>query len=140
LMFVSVHYSKQLPPELRENAFMVFVAFVNNENARKKIYEEFNTCFENRKEFERVFPWCTKDHRMMVLMNKFSGPDVAKFSLVRWDKVDSGSGSGFGSGSASAYSSGSSFASGSGSGSLFEPAFKLKYVCTPSGIVLGQKT
>lgn len=69
LFFVSMQYCKSLLPQMRQQTRMVFMMAEKNPANRVKLYDSFNTCFNDREQFDALMQSLTKDYHAMVLSN-----------------------------------------------------------------------
>ena len=71
---LAVQDPKQIKPDIRGQIKQVFVAPEKSPQNRERVFECFNPCFANYKEFDRAMLRCTKDRRQMVMyMHQGSG-------------------------------------------------------------------
>jgi hypothetical protein len=71
---LAVQDPKQIKPDVRSQIKQVFVAPEKSPPSRIRIFECFNPCFANFKEFDKTMMQCTKDRRQMVMyMHQSSG-------------------------------------------------------------------
>lgn len=71
---VALQDPKQIKPDVRSQIKQVFVAPEKSPPSRLRIFDCFNPCFSNFKEFDKTMLRCTKDRRQMVMyMHQGSG-------------------------------------------------------------------
>ena len=67
LFMLSLQYTKVIGPQYRSQIHRVFCSVENNPGNRRKIYDEFNPCFGEFDEFDRVMVACTRNYEVLVL-------------------------------------------------------------------------
>lgn len=67
LFMLSLQYSKVIGPQFRSQIHRVFCSVENTPGNRRKIFEEFNPCFREFEEFDRVMVACTRNFEVLVL-------------------------------------------------------------------------
>lgn len=68
-IIIALQYVKSIGPSLRSNTDYIIASREKSVAYRRKLYDEFNICFENFQDFDRAFDTCTLNYDSFVLAN-----------------------------------------------------------------------
>lgn len=77
-MVFAVQYLMDIQPALRTNVDYVFALRENIKANREKLYKYFFGCFDNYRQFEKVFEQTTQNNECIVLDNTNTSNDISK--------------------------------------------------------------
>jgi len=66
-LILSMQYSMDLDPSIRQQIDFVFLSREKNKHYREKLYNAYNVCFESPSAFDRAMTSCTNDFETFVL-------------------------------------------------------------------------
>lgn len=75
MLFLSMQYCKNITPDLRGQAKLIFACNEKNPQNREKLYDAFNPVFRNFLDFDKCMKTCTMNREVFVLNNQHTNSD-----------------------------------------------------------------
>lgn len=87
MLLITMQYPLGIPPKLRTNVDYVFILREPYANNRKRIYENYASCFPTFEAFCQVMDQCTENYECLVIDNNVKSNKLQ--DMVYWYKAES---------------------------------------------------
>jgi hypothetical protein len=86
MLLITMQYPLGIPPKLRTNVDYVFILREPYANNRKRIYENYASCFPSFDAFNQVMDQCTENYECLVIDNNTKSNNLQ--DMVFWYKAE----------------------------------------------------